>query len=110
MKRLKPVLNVFLQPFRAHRGLRASFPPALSATLVQQRKACYFADRTLGFLIIKKIRQITKARMPLIFLGKHDAITVDWPFYAEVWIVPKNTGIMTGAIVGGYFVENHRFI
>src|SRR5271165_5450024 len=59
-----------------------------------------------SFLILKIGWQITKARVLSVLVGKYRRMRVDRPFNAEVWVIPENTGIMTGTIVGGYFVEN----
>jgi hypothetical protein len=48
--------------------------------------------------------------MPLIFLGKHDRIRLDRPMDTEGWIVPENTRIVAGAVIGSHLIRNLGFV
>src|SRR3974377_963871 len=57
-------------------------------------------------LIIKKARQITEGREPPILFRKCDGIGLKRPVNSKILVAPENTGIMSGAVIVSYFVEN----
>jgi hypothetical protein len=61
-------------------------------------------------LIIKIVRQITEARMPLISVRKHHRIGFDRPIYTEVLIIPENARVMVRAVIGSYLIINLGFL
>jgi hypothetical protein len=63
-----------------------------------------------SFLIIKVIRQIPEARMPLILVRKHHGPGFDRPVYTKVRVTPQHTRIMTRAVIGSDFIENLRLV
>jgi hypothetical protein len=48
--------------------------------------------------------------MPLILFRQHSRIGLDWPFDAEVRVVPEDACIVTGTVICSYFVEDFSFI
>ena len=48
--------------------------------------------------------------MALIFVGKDDRIGLNRPIYTEVFIVPENTRVVAGAVIGSHLVTDLGFV
>jgi hypothetical protein len=52
------------------------------------------------------IGQIAQPRESLIFFRKYGGIGLDRPIYTEVLIVPENTRVVAGTIIGSNLIIN----